>query len=325
MSRDFSNGIYHFFIKPETGFGDSVDPLGTVHVPLAGISATISLTHPQDLGDDGHRKVTSLLAMLEIYADIYAKAIWELHKIEAEWVHVKPNAVLSAHHHAHMFSYVGTFKVDCEVHELNNAASKCGRVMQRFEQKLPVTYWEATALLKELRERLEDELKSRVFTGLTVKEGQAYKDPRSGWEEIIGRFRETTSDIEEMRRCFALCRYAASVFHSVSVVEHGLIALGTFIKVNDPKSGWTAVSGKLETLIVKTKYPDLDPLFQQHRDFLEQVHGTVHALKNAWRNKISHAHGKLTVLTPDFTPEIADEIIMATRAFMRRLSDELPS
>jgi hypothetical protein len=51
--------------------------------------------------------------------------------------------------------------------------------------------------------------------------------------------------------------------------------------------------------------------------FLEQLHGTVGALKNAWRNKISHVEGRSQ-------PEIAELILLASRAFMRRLAEGLP-
>jgi hypothetical protein len=56
----------------------------------------------------------------------------------------------------------------------------------------------------------------------------------------------------------------------------------------------------------------------------EQVHQTAEALKNAWRNKISHAQGRLVLMTATFSPEIAEEILFGTRAFMRRLADGLP-
>lgn len=101
--------------------------------------------------------------------------------------------------------------------------------------------------------------------------------------------------------------------------------MGVFIQVEDPKSGWTAITGKLEKLVVKTKYTDLEPLYQTNFAFLEQVYGTVTALKNSWRNKISHTHGRLVLLTIEFAPEIAHEIVVASRALLRRLATELPS
>ena len=183
---------------------------------------------------------------------------------------------------------------------------------------------EYRSLGSELQGRLVDEFEGRFFLSLNTDEAEYYLCPFKGWENIIARFPDAQSDIEEMSKCFALSRYAAAVFHSVNVIECGLLDLGKFLIIADPKSGWTAVSNKLDTLVSKTKFPDLDPAFQATFPFLEQVHGTVAALKNAWRNKISHAQGKLTVMTADFRPEVAEEIMKATRAFMRRLATEMP-
>jgi len=54
------------------------------------------------------------------------------------------------------------------------------------------------------------------------------------------------------------------------------------------------------------------------------MHGLVEALKSAWRNKIDHAQGRLILMAVDFTPDIAEEIIIASRSFMRRLATEMP-
>jgi hypothetical protein len=65
-----------------------------------------------------------------------------------------------------------------------------------------------------------------------------------------------------------------------------LLALGKIIGVDDPKSGWTSVTGKLKVIIDK-KHSDRTEFERQHFSFLEQIQGTSEALKNAWRNKIS--------------------------------------
>ena len=161
------------------------------------------------------------------------------------------------------------------------------------------------------------------FMSLTSAEARYYSNPRDGWEAIIDRFPNTTSDIEEASKCFALSRYAATVFHSLQVVEIGLIELGTFLDVRDPLSGWTAVSKQLKRTIDKSRN-DMTAFERDNFALIEQIQGTVEALKNAWRNKVSHAHGKLTVLTADFSQEIAEEILYASRGFMRRLVDGLP-
>jgi hypothetical protein len=179
-------------------------------------------------------------------------------------------------------------------------------------------------LAVELRGRVIDESSGREFFSLTPREAEHYRHPTKRWEVIIKRFPDALTDTEEAWKCFAMSRYTAAVFHSLQVVEVGLIELGTFIGVTDPISGWTAVAQRLKK-IIDTKYPDLSEFEKRNRPFLEQVQGTVEALKNAWRNKVSHVHGKLTLMTgEEFHPDVAEEILVATRAFMRRLAEGLP-
>jgi len=178
-------------------------------------------------------------------------------------------------------------------------------------------------LCDQLNERLVDECRDRIFFALTPREAEFYNSPRAGWEKAIDRFPDTVDDVEEAFKCFALSRYLAAVFHSVQIVEVGLIELGRLIKVTDPKSGWTAVSKALDTIVQKP-HKNRTRFEKQNFEFLEQVQGTVQGLKNAWRNKISHTQRRLVLLTTEFSSEIAEEIIFATRAFIRRLADGLP-
>ena len=177
---------------------------------------------------------------------------------------------------------------------------------------------------QELSGRLFDEMNGRFFWSLSPLEAELYNTPRKGWEQIVDRFPDTISDIEEARRCLALSRFPAAVFHSLQVIEFGLIELGTFLQVNDPKSGWTAVAKALKNSVEKP-HPERTQFEKDNRDFLEQMQGTVEALKNAWRNKVSHVQGKLVLMTRDFSPEVAEEILVATRAFMRRLATDMPN
>src|SRR5438093_8653413 len=133
-------------------------------------------------------------------------------------------------------------------------------------------------LIAELQGRLDDEMGEKFFWGLTIKEAEHYNTPREGWEDILERFPDITSDIEEARKCFALSRYPAAVFHTLQVVEAGLIEFGKFISVEDPKSGWTAVANKLKKIISK-KHEDRTEFEKQNFEFMEQIQGTVEALK----------------------------------------------
>jgi len=178
-------------------------------------------------------------------------------------------------------------------------------------------------LVKELHGRILDEAQNVVFFAVEPSAAVRYNNPRAGWQEAIRRFPEIGSDVEEASKCFALSRFAGSVFHSTQVVEFGTIALGKFVGVTDPRPGFTATTTMLKKLIA-TPYPQWPPEMQKHSEFLKQLHERLLALEMAWRNKISHAEGKLTLLTADFVPDVAEEIITASRAFMRRLATDLP-
>ena len=152
--------------------------------------------------------------------------------------------------------------------------------------------------MEELANSIQVELQSQYFLSLSTSELENYKNWREKWENIIERFPKALGDIEEARKCLALSRYPATVFHSLQIAEFGIVELGELIGVRDPKPGWDATCNKLKAILGK-KYPELNEFERRHRNKLEQIHATVEAMKNAWRNKISHADGKLVLLTAD--------------------------
>jgi hypothetical protein len=177
--------------------------------------------------------------------------------------------------------------------------------------------------LERIRLTFIAELQTKLFFSLPSNRKKWFESPTRDWEKVIERFPDTVSEIEEMGRCFALSRYGAAVFHSLLVVESGLIALGKLIGVTNPKLGWDATTKKLSELVQggHAKFPAALTV-----DFstCEQINQSVQTMKHAWRNKVNHVAGKLFVMRSDFAPDVAEEIIFATRGFMRRLASDLP-
>ena len=97
------------------------------------------------------------------------------------------------------------------------------------------THGQAARHLEDLELRMTDELKRKHFISLSSLESDLFRNPRQGWNKVIERWPETTDDIIEAMKCFALSRYTAAVFHSLQVVEIGIIKLGEFVQVSDPK------------------------------------------------------------------------------------------
>jgi hypothetical protein len=262
-------------------------------------------------------RVVSLLDMLRLYADMFVQALFEMHAMEAKWhpndgIIPDPNTVA-----AHL---VG-LQMECAQHGLSNTAQKCGRIMEKCHSSRP-TYREIVGDLKELRERLEDELQSEVFLHLSPQEGRLYEMPAEEWKPVIVRFFKLRHDIEECSKCFALGRHGASVFHVMLVAEYGVIQVANLFEVAGDKPGWGALD-RLQKINDKN-WKDKTPLEQQHSKFLENLLPLAFAMKESWRHKMDHVANKIEWMDTDFSPEVANEIISATRGFMRRLATDLP-
>jgi hypothetical protein len=212
-------------------------------------------------------------------------------------------------------------QADCESLGLLLTAEACRRglaMLRRDDVK-----WSKMELQGEvITGRLEDESDLGIFLALDRNEADRYEHYERGWEDIIERFPRALRDIEEAQKCYALERYAAAVFHSLRVVEWGLVDLGDAIGATDHMRGWNATEKRLAALL-KANHGDLAPEQRAHRPRLEQLAQAVERLKMAWRNKISHAAETFKMADPDFTPAIADEILSATRSFMRTLADSI--
>jgi len=182
---------------------------------------------------------------------------------------------------------------------------------------------EVARLQRELNERITDEAAMRMFFRLTMEEARLYSNPLEKWETIVDRFPNVIDDVEEAAKCWAVSRYAASVYHTTQIVEHGMIELGKFLRAPGSKPGFTETMNEVKRILGKP-YPTRNRFEKKHFAFLEQVHGSVSPLQAAWRNKISHADGKLTLLTKEFSPEVSEDIFYATRGLMRRLAVDMP-
>ncbi len=275
-------------------------------------------------------KVVTLLEILRSYAQVYVQGSYALGLIstqistaQRDGIDVRKDADFLDSLHRHLRILSG----EClHLPMTGIAIAKLVAVIENRPNSMATwtdPYVNLLTYIADVQNRLIDELSLNLFFKLPTEKKKHYEHPSDGWEEIIARFPDSAIDVEEMNRCFALSRYAAAVFHSVSAIEVGLLYLGKFLSVHDPHSGWTAVCKRLQQ-IIDTKYDNLNTFEKTNRPFIEQMHAVAQALKSAWRNKISHAQGKLLVMTSDFSPDVAEEIMMASRSFMRRLATEMP-
>jgi hypothetical protein len=179
-------------------------------------------------------------------------------------------------------------------------------------------------LSEQLYGRLGDEALQRRCLSLSLQEAETYDRWWKEWEKILARFEETSRDVEEMNKCFALGRYTASMFHALHVAEWGAIKLGEYIGVTDLKKGWGPTKKKLGEL-VKAGHSALPAHLAGNFEFLEQVSREIDSMVLAWRHKVDHAVNHLAIVpNTEFTPDISRHILGAVRIFMLRLTEGMP-
>jgi hypothetical protein len=182
---------------------------------------------------------------------------------------------------------------------------------------------EARTYFDHISGSIRREMKRTLFMYIPRERAHWFLEPLKDWETVTSRYPDTIHDIEEAGKSFACDRFDATVVHMMLVAEFGAMQIGRLLEINDPKLGWPRVSQELKR-ITSAKFPELNAIEKKHFPFLEQISPLMLAMQNAWRHKVSHAESRLVLLKGEFQPYVAEEIILATRAFMRRLATELP-
>jgi len=271
------------------------------------------------------------LDILRAYAEAYVKGATALAGLHAQIFYKAQAPGYDLRNDFQFLTRLKTHLSDllehCQPHLPMTAAAVLRLTATINDPDLMSTWQDANIILEnmtlEVVSRLEDELALNLFFKLPEEKKNYFEKPTDGWKEVIARFPDTVSNIEEMNKCFALSRYSATVYHACQVIDLGVIRLGIFLEVTDPQSGFGQVTRELKKMIDKG-HSNLPQQYGDCFDFLEQMNVLVEALKSAWRNKISHAQKTLALMTVDFTPAIAEEIMFASRSFMRRLAVEMP-
>jgi hypothetical protein len=258
----------------------------------------------------------SLLELLRFYAEVYVRITKELFDLQVCARIEEADGAITPELKNGLEAHLEITKRCCEKIGLQVSALHADELLLALKIG---TF--SSAAIAPLRENIERELSCRFYVGISEDRKAAFCESLKGWEDITIKFPFAVEDIEEMNKCYALCRYSAAVFHSLIVMEHGLVALGKLIGVTDPKEGWDASCKKLESIVKAGRSANATGL---NFEFLEQLNTCIQTIKLAWRNKVNHASGKPIVMNGGFAPYVAEETIAATRSFMRRLIEGMP-
>jgi hypothetical protein len=139
--------------------------------------------------------------------------------------------------------------------------------------------------------------------------------------KVVESNKSTTAhrDIKESGKCLAFDRGTASVFHLMRVMECGLRSLGASLNNPDldPKRNpsWETILKKCDNELQKP-LKDRSSEWRQDEVFFSTAVANLRAVKNAWRNTSLH-------IERDYTPEEAEDVWNAVKAFIRHLATRL--
>ncbi|MGH7813250.1 MAG: hypothetical protein ACREQI_04520 [Candidatus Binataceae bacterium] len=181
-----------------------------------------------------------------------------------------------------------------------------------------LTIGHAREYAEDLTLRLSDELTDCSFWQVPRAHQYLLESDLFG-PEVSKAFPSACSDIEEAGTCLAFGRGTAGVFHLMRILERGLRSLAETLK--DPNldparnPSWDSILKKCEA---EQRKPIAERAAEWRSDekFFSDVHATLRAVKDGWRNPSLHVER-------NYTTEQALEIFVTTRAFMQRLAAKM--
>jgi hypothetical protein len=276
-----------------------------------------------------NKKLRALLAMMSFYADLLVGLIWLLTKLEMAQI-TGQTAIEAgkmggppARERPATEKMRELLRMPAKQHQ-NLEAAGLQMSLKSFERLLEaaddpkLTIGEACDFASDLTLRLMDELQLCSFWQVP-REHQYLLEPDLFGSEVSKAFPTASGDIEEAGTCLAFGRGTAGVFHLMRVLERGLRSLaGTLKDPNlDPERNpsWDSILKKCEA---EQRKPIADRTLEWRSDdnFFSEIHATLRAVKDGWRNPSLHV-GR------NYTPEQAIEIFVATRSFMQRLATKI--
>jgi hypothetical protein len=263
--------------------------------------------------------------MLRAYADRFVKASSYMTAIH--WTAVASHSAPEGAQ-AVLARDAGTGRLMAEIAALRKeCASLAGMqsTINHIDRFLPLRDMDSSLIESFMREidlRFREDLERHVFLQVNPERSGFYTEPVGDWRRIADRFR-CEFDIEETRKCLALGRFTASVFHCMKIVEAAVLELQVFLKQPDVKAHFGSVLSKLENMTQKQDFQHIPTHLQPYKQFMIDVLAQLHAVKDSWRNKVSHV-GSHIVPEGIFTEEMSRGIHDATLLLMQKMVDGLP-
>lgn len=188
------------------------------------------------------------------------------------------------------------------------------------------------ARLEELRNRIQDELKSRQFLYIPPSKAVYWENEELFGEEVLEAIPEAREDIGEACSCLAVGRNQASVYHCIGIMqaalfklaEHLSTASGMGFTLNLDVDDWGSVGTKIHTAVDKLREratlkggdPAVYAAWKAQEPVYAELESDLTAVKKAWRHTIAHYRQR-------YTAGQAQKVLDRVRDFVRQVASLL--
>jgi len=212
--------------------------------------------------------------------------------------------------------FLGRLEYHCEAIGLTYSVKYIQKRFMPEMKKGGITFGEVGQKIRELHDRISDEMQESLFLFVPKGNSQYFHKPQLFGPEVASAFPSVSFNVEEAGNCYALGRHTACVFHLQGVMQAGLNALGDAIGVLHAENRtWDAVLSKIDPELRKG-YTDKSEYFKSNETFCAEAAALLRSVKIAWRNPTMHVE---TI----YDEEKSFEVFNAVKGFMRHLATRL--
>jgi hypothetical protein len=215
-----------------------------------------------------------------------------------------------------------TFIESCKGIALEMTASMAEKIVNQLRDG-KLNHGQFGDRLDLLQDLIESEMKQHRFVYITPKNAKFF--PSTAGESLFGEavaknFPSAAYEIEQSSVCLGLGLSTASVFHSMRILEIGLVVLGKEFSIALNGTSWGLMLDQIELAIKgihnNQQWTTTKPDWKDLEIFYSQAATHFVILNNAWRNITMHT-------TQKYTEDEAERIFVSVRSFMQKLSERL--
>jgi len=188
------------------------------------------------------------------------------------------------------------------------------RLSQLLMEETP--HKDVRTYLQVLSEVVNDEIANIVLLAVPTDKKPYYTAEKGILsDEVLTKFPSIATESEEARKCYSLGRPTASVFHSMRILEVGLISLAKELTVQWEHTNWEQLIRQIEDKTRKIG-PTSGQLWREDLKFYSEAALQFRHFKDAWRNHVMH-------IRDSYNEDSALLILQSVNAFMTHLSSRL--